>query len=177
MQRRRLRIVVQLFVLGILVPLCTSSSSSLASDLQSYIDAASAQINGSASVAIRASSIQMALASGFVDSDKKTPATTSDKYAWGSVTKTFTGAAILKLVQQGLLSLDDRVHQFVDPVLRESNYAYATMQELFSTDRWVNAPSTGPKYNASDITIRHLLSMRSGVHFGAIPAEYEVMLV
>jgi len=160
-----MRIVLQLFVLGILVPRCISSaSSSLSSDLQSYIDAASAQINGSVSVAIRASSIRsLALASGFVDSDQKTPATTSDKYAWGSVTKTFTGAAILKLVQQGSLSLDDRVHQFVDPVLRDSNYAYATMQELFSTDRWVNVPSTGPKYNASDITIRHLLSMRSGV--------------
>ncbi|KAH7099269.1 beta-lactamase/transpeptidase-like protein [Auriculariales sp. MPI-PUGE-AT-0066] len=56
----------------------------------------------------------------------------------GSITKTFTGSAILQLVQQGKISLDDTWSKFYDPSLGEFPYA-------------------------DNITIRHMLSMTTGI--------------
>jgi hypothetical protein len=87
-------------------------------------------------------------------------ASTSDIYAWGSVTKTFTGAAIMKHVAAGRLSLDEAAAPHVDAMLRAARYPY-NMESLFSADQWAVAPAH--QYSASNITIRHLLHMVSGV--------------
>jgi len=88
-------------------------------------------------------------------------ATTADRYAWGSVTKTITGAGIMRLVADGKLSLDDPAHLHVNSMLAKAGYPYASMEELFSPDRWSVPPSV--LFNASAVTVRHLLSMTSGV--------------
>ncbi|MFO8023406.1 MAG: serine hydrolase domain-containing protein [Perlabentimonas sp.] len=73
---------------------------------------------------------------GYADFDLKKPNTNSSVYGIGSVTKQFTSTAILKLVQEGKLSLTDKLSSFF-PDLGETG---------------------------DDITIHHLLSMTSGIY-------------
>jgi hypothetical protein len=44
-----------------------------------------------------------------------------DRYVYGSITKMFTGPAVLQLVDEGLISLDDPIAMHVDPILRALN--------------------------------------------------------
>ena len=72
---------------------------------------------------------------GLADIGNKTPITPDTKFRIGSVTKQFTAAAILRLAEQGKLSLDDKLSKhFPD----------------FS--------------HRPDVTIRHLLTHTSGLH-------------
>ena len=47
------------------------------------------------------------------DVTDRLPATESTRYQYGSITKQFTGAAILTLASEGKLSLDDRVGKWI----------------------------------------------------------------
>src|SRR5205085_384182 len=72
---------------------------------------------------------------GLADIAKKTPVTPDTKFRIGSVSKQFTAAAILRLVEQGKLSLDDPLEKhFPD----------------FS--------------HRPGVTVRHLLTHTSGLH-------------
>ena len=133
----------------------------LRDDLQAIADAVAKRNNCSVSLAARIGAQSLAVASGFVALDGVTRAKTSDRYAWGSVTKTVTGSAILQLAADGKLSLDDKAFKYVDPMLKAANYPYPTMDALFQVDHWGVAP--GVQFNATNVTIRHLLSMTSGV--------------
>lgn len=50
---------------------------------------------------------------GLADLEHNVPATTSTLFEAGSVSKQFTAAAILLLVQQGKISLDDDIHKYL----------------------------------------------------------------
>mmetsp|Transcript_4929 Transcript_4929/g.8300 ORF Transcript_4929/g.8300 Transcript_4929/m.8300 type:complete len:433 (+) Transcript_4929:204-1502(+) len=138
---------------------------SLEHDLQRIVSSAAATNNCSVSLSVcqdglASPGISVSVAGGVVDGSVA-KALPSDVYAWGSVTKTITGAAIMRLVADGKLSLDDRAHKYIDPVLAGSVYPYTSLESLFSADRWAVKASTA--YNATDITIRHLIGMNSGV--------------
>ena len=77
--------------------------------------------------------------------------TTAHAIPMGSVTKTFTAIRILQLVDDGILSLNDTVHDIIDPILVD-NLEGATMLSLFESDTRVE-----------DITIYQLLHMSSGI--------------
>ena len=89
----------------------------------------------------------------------------STTFLWGSVTKTFTGAAIMQLVAQGAITLDDRAEVYIDPELQRAGYPYSSMRSLFSADPWAVCHNTDScsKLNASEMTIRHLMGMESGI--------------
>jgi CubicO group peptidase (beta-lactamase class C family) len=72
---------------------------------------------------------------GFADRRRRTPNMPETQFRIGSITKQFTAAAILQLVERGLLALDDPV-----------------------TLHYPAAPPTWSK-----VTLRHLLAMRSGI--------------
>jgi D-alanyl-D-alanine carboxypeptidase len=72
---------------------------------------------------------------GFADLENDVPATGETVYRIGSVTKQFTSAAIMRLVEQGKLSLDDTLQKFLP-----------------------GFPSQGNR-----VTIRHLLNHTSGI--------------
>jgi len=131
----------------------------LAAALRRITDTAAAKYNNSISLSVRAPTLFIEVASGVVDG-KGTPAQPSDPYAWGSITKTFTGAAILKHVAAGRLSLDEPAAPHVDAMLKTAGYPYETAS-LFRSDRWAVPPVI--EYDANAITIRHLLHMVSGV--------------
>ena len=72
---------------------------------------------------------------GYDDLEAKRPMSVADRFRIGSVTKTFVATIVMQLVNEGKLSLDDSVEQWL--------------------------PGVVP--NGSAITIRHLLSHRSGL--------------
>jgi D-alanyl-D-alanine carboxypeptidase len=72
---------------------------------------------------------------GYADLENDVPATPETVYRIGSVTKQFTSAAIMKLIEQGKLTLDD------------------TLQKFFP-----NFPTQGNR-----VTVRHLLNHTSGI--------------
>jgi CubicO group peptidase (beta-lactamase class C family) len=73
---------------------------------------------------------------GVSDIQSATVATPRSVMQIGSITKQFTAAAILRLVEQGAVTLDDRIEKFV--------------------------PEFDPR--GAKITLRHLLSHTSGIH-------------
>jgi CubicO group peptidase (beta-lactamase class C family) len=77
---------------------------------------------------------------GLADRAAGVPVTEDTIFHWASITKTFTGIAILQLRDRGLLSLDDPAVKYL-PELRQVHNAYGDM---------------------SRVTLRHLLSHSAG---------------
>ena len=61
--------------------------------------------------------------------EPKVPATTQMRYSIGSISKQFTGAAILLLQEQGKLSLDDKVAKYIPDLTRANE---VTIRQLLS---------------------------------------------
>ncbi|RAW00325.1 serine hydrolase [Pseudochryseolinea flava] len=72
---------------------------------------------------------------GLADVAKKTPATLTTKFRIGSITKQFTASAILKLQEEGKISVNDKLSKFFPDFPR-----------------------------AHEVTIHHLLTHTSGIH-------------
>jgi D-alanyl-D-alanine carboxypeptidase len=146
------------------ITVAVASSQPPIADLQKLVDAIADKYKSSVVLGMTSASLHLSLAGGVVDRRTKAKAQPQDEYLWGSITKTMTGAAILRLLSEGKIkSLDDPVHLYVDPVLSRANYPYLSLFSLFQTDVWAIPPPPGFQFNASEITIRHLLSMRSGI--------------
>jgi len=125
----------------------------LQKDLQQIVAARAAHWNCTFSVAAFGPSAlgdaPMSLAS--------TGADVTDKFAWGSITKMWTGASIMQLVAQGKLDL----HQPVAPIIDAQLAAMAKIKfpgmESFNkmSDLWGAQVET--------VTLRDLLAMQSGI--------------
>jgi D-alanyl-D-alanine carboxypeptidase len=90
------------------------SDEQFAADLTAHVRAAVAkeQFTGAVLVA-RGSTPIVQLATGLADRQREQPNTTRTKFRIGSMNKMFTAVAILQLVQQGKLSLDDPLGKLV----------------------------------------------------------------
>lgn len=77
---------------------------------------------------------------GFINLDKKIPATIQSDFRIASMTKSFTAMAILKLRDQGKLTLDDPVYSYI-PEMKGQRYL---------------------TNDAAPVTIRHLLTHAAG---------------
>jgi CubicO group peptidase (beta-lactamase class C family) len=93
------------------------------------------QIPGLALAVIRDGKIVKMQTYGFADVDSKIPVTTNTVFRIGSLSKQFVATAIMMLVEEGKISLDDPVSKYLDGTPK----------------RWQN------------ITIRHLLTHTSGI--------------
>src|SRR5215831_2049418 len=58
---------------------------------------------------------------GFADLENDVPATAETVYRIGSVTKQFTSAGIMRLVEQGKVSLDDTLQKFLPTFPTQGN--------------------------------------------------------
>lgn len=86
-------------------------------------------------VAVRTpSGVLRSAASGVADLESKRPMRADDAFRLGSISKTYTSSVVLRLVEDGLLSLDDRLSHFLP---------------------------TFPR--GEEVTVRHLLSHTSGL--------------
>ncbi len=81
---------------------------------------------------------------GLQDQAGKSPVTEDTIFHWASITKTFTGIAILQLRDRGLLSLDDPAVKYL-PELRQVHNPHGDMAQ---------------------VTLRHLLSHSAGFRGG-----------
>ncbi len=88
---------------------------------------------------------------GLAHREKNLPVTEDTIFHWASITKTFTGIAIMQLRDRGLLKLDDPIVKYV-PELKA-----------------VHNPFGSPKSSMDAITIRHLLSHSAGFRDGTWP--------
>ena len=77
---------------------------------------------------------------GFADRATRRPVDERTIYHWASITKTYTGVAIMQLRDRGRLDLDDPVVEYV-PELRQAHSPYGSIDE---------------------VTLRHLMSHSSG---------------
>eukprot|EP00930_Biecheleria_cincta_P042487 TRINITY_DN29236_c0_g1_i1.p1 TRINITY_DN29236_c0_g1~~TRINITY_DN29236_c0_g1_i1.p1 ORF type:complete len:448 (+),score=69.59 TRINITY_DN29236_c0_g1_i1:144-1487(+) len=123
--------------------------------LQDAARRTSDKYNCSVSIALQTVDGAVAAAQGIVDLSSGRSANPSDKYAWGSVTKMFTAASIMKLISKGAFSLDSKVAPLVDPLLARN----------FAKDPRLNISSVEELWGDSikDVTIRELLGMKTGV--------------
>jgi CubicO group peptidase (beta-lactamase class C family) len=106
-----------------------------------------AGIVGSSLVLVRDGAVVASAIDGYQDLDAKRPVDDDTIYHWASITKTFTGIAIMQLRDRGLLSLDDPVVNHV-PEFRQLHNPYG---------------------DVSQVTIRHMMAHTSGLRASTWP--------
>ncbi|MBL8191180.1 MAG: beta-lactamase family protein [Acidobacteria bacterium] len=84
---------------------------------------------------------------GLANQEKQQPVDENTIYHWASITKTFTGIAIMQLRDRGLLKLDDPIIKYV-PELKSVHNPFGQM---------------------SDITIKHLMTHSAGFRAATWP--------
>jgi CubicO group peptidase (beta-lactamase class C family) len=99
-----------------------------------------AGITGASFALVRRNRILARETYGLADVERNKPVDENTIFHWASITKTFTGIAIMQLRDRGQLSLDDPIVKYV-PELNAVHNPYGKM---------------------SDITIRHLMSHSAG---------------
>jgi CubicO group peptidase (beta-lactamase class C family) len=104
-------------------------------------------IVGSSLMVVRDGRILARQNEGFQNGERREPVTNDTIYHWASITKTFTGLAIMQLRDRGLLSLDDPAVKYV-PELRLAH---------------------NPFGDISQVKIRHLMSHSAGVRASTWP--------
>ncbi len=88
-----------------------------------------AGIVGSSLAVVRDGAVVARAVAGYQDLETKRPVDDETIFHWASITKTFTGVAIMQLRDRGLLSLDDPVVKYV-PELREVHSAYGDISQV-----------------------------------------------
>lgn len=83
---------------------------------------------------------------GFADREARVPNTVETRFRTASTSKMFTAAAVLRLVQDGKLELEDRVGEIV-PGLRNKPIAPATIHQLLTHTSGAG-DFFGPRYDA-----------------------------
>ena len=106
-----------------------------------------AGIVGSSLMIVRDGRIVARTNEGLQDGSAHAPVTDDTIYHWASITKTFTGIAIMQLRDRGLLSLDDPVVKYV-PELRLAHDSFGDI---------------------SQVKIRHLMSHSAGFRASTWP--------
>jgi CubicO group peptidase (beta-lactamase class C family) len=108
---------------------------------------AEAGIVGSSLFLVRDGQVVARALEGLQDLERRRPVDEDTIYHWASITKTFTGIAIMQLRDRGMLSLDDPVVKHVPELRRVHN----------------------PFGDISQVTIRHLMAHRGGFRAGTWP--------
>jgi D-alanyl-D-alanine carboxypeptidase len=106
---------------------------------------------------VRAPGVDFAGASGYFDRERRVPLEPDDGFRIASNTKTFTAAAVLRLVEDGRIGLDDPIANHLSP---------GAAAEL-----------AGDGYDTTSITVRHLLTHTSGIYDYATDDEYQAAVV
>jgi CubicO group peptidase (beta-lactamase class C family) len=141
------------FLLSLHSGLGAHSEASLETSLQGILDRATLISKGTAlSLGVALPSRSISLSSGKQQMGKSASNSAdvapSDAFAMGSTMKMYTAAAILRLVDDGKIGLDDRALSLFDTLWTKLN-GTSIVHALGS--------------QIKDVTVRHLLQMRSGI--------------
>jgi len=114
---------------------------SVAIQLQNLLDNSFAKSAGTGGILlVQSPSFQWVGATGMANVENSIPMKTADMLRIASMSKTFTSVVVLKLIEEGVLGLNDYISDHLsDSILDKIE-------------------------NADDITIKHLLSMTSGIY-------------
>lgn len=137
----------------------TTTPATLTAEIQRALDAdvASAPSIPGEVLFVRAPGVEFAGAAGYFDRERRVPLEPDSGFRVASITKTFTAAAVLRLVEDGRVRLDDPV---ADHLSARSTAALA---------------SDG--YDVAAITVRHLLTHTSGLYDYASDPDYQAAVV
>lgn len=138
-------------------------------DVQKIVEARSKKWNCSFSIAIKTPAIP-GPALTFVAGGEEKGVTAESNFAFGSITKMWTGASIMQLVAKNVLSLEQKAAPLADAQLaamKKSGTKYPHFEFSKLSDLW------GPE--VEDVTIRNLLAMQSGIpdFDTATPSKYK----
>ena len=122
--------------------------------MQVYVD--SGQIAGAVGLVLRDGRVVYEHAVGWADREAGRPMTTDALFRIASQSKALTSVAILSLVEEGKLSVDDPVSRYIPA------FAHTTVASPSDTGRVIR-PATRP------ITIRDLLTHTAGISYGTEP--------
>lgn len=110
---------------------------------------------------------------GLADLEFKAPADTETIFRIGSVTKQFTAAAIMKLVERKKLTLDSPLHKFLPNV--HSSERTVTIRQLLNHTSGIPSYTSQPQFfakgSALNLTHEELLAFTDGVPFDFEPGE------
>lgn len=110
---------------------------------------------------------------GFADVENDVPATTETVYRIGSLTKQFTAAAIMRLMEQGRLSLDDTLQKFLPSYDTQGNRV--TVRHLLSHTSGIRSyTSMGPRWERTvrnDLVPDSLVAIFAGEPFDFKPGD------
>ena len=96
---------------------------------------------------VRAGEVMWAEAIGLADAENGVEASPESQYRIGSITKTFTAAAVMRLRDEGALSLDDRLGEH----LPEAGNAGPTLRELVTHTSGLQAEIPGEVWETLDL--------------------------
>ncbi|QQS40483.1 MAG: serine hydrolase [Acidobacteriota bacterium] len=112
-----LAVLFNLFLASLVLPQSPPKSEDFADEIRKIEQFVEAQMkrDGSVGLSIGFSKDGFVWTKGFgyADLENKTPAKADSSYRMASVTKTFTAAAVLKLVEEGKIDLDAEVQKYV----------------------------------------------------------------
>ena len=143
-----IRIAVVVVALGLVTPRLQGSPPGWSAVVDGYRTAVEKSgIAGSSLMVVRDGQVIARHNQGFQNLDPREPVTNDTIFHWASITKTFTGIAIMQLRDRGLLSLDDPVVKYV-PELRLAH---------------------NPFGDIGQVKIRHLMSHSAGFRASTWP--------
>jgi CubicO group peptidase (beta-lactamase class C family) len=144
---------------------------SLAAKVESFATATFADglISGFSVAVKQGNDLLLAHGYGFADLENRVPAGPGTIYRIGSITKQFTAAAILRLVERGLVGLDDPITKFLPGYRAEGRRV--TIRQLLTHTSGIRSypsddtPASSLPHDLSDAELRALIE--------AEPLEFE----
>ncbi|QOY89019.1 serine hydrolase domain-containing protein [Paludibaculum fermentans] len=137
--------------------------------IQRHVDAGA--ISGAVTMVARRGKVVHFQAHGLMDLDSKKPMSTDAIFRIASMTKPITGVAVMMMVEEGKLRLNDPVSRFI-PEFKDMKVALPTDS---ITPRPVGARAADPGFYLvpayREITVRDLLTHTSGLVSGGLGAK------
>jgi CubicO group peptidase (beta-lactamase class C family) len=153
------------FAIRALLPLlllCASAPAVRADPVDDYIQAQmkEKQIPGLSLAVVRDGNVLFARGYGMANVELRTPATADTVYEIGSMTKQFTAAAVMKLVERGVLSLEERIEHYLPDL--PSAWQEITVRQLLTHTSGIPTYTRAPgaaKHFRDDYTSKEIIAL------------------
>ena len=146
---------------------CTRSAAPAADDIDRLMSAYRGDVPGASVLVLRDGSVLVRRAYGYADLEDHVAATPATNYRLASMTKQFTAAAILLLVQDGRVSLDDPIRKWL-PELPTSAAPVTVRQLLTHVSGLIDYEDLippGTTQQVHDQDVLHLLAAENRTYF------------
>ena len=138
------------------------TSAELAARMEAYIRKMADERGYSGSVLVKKNGERLVF-QGYGAADAATPNTPQTRFCIGSVTKQFTGVAIMLLIQEGRLALNDKINTVLPERFRNRKWEGITVRHLLTHATGIPdyGPSPGDEDRASFFTLDEIIAQFS----------------